>query len=62
MAGAGRLADHSDLADGQKGGDALGLGLQVGHLAAGRHPDPELLAGSGEPAADDAGDAVVGGR
>jgi hypothetical protein len=55
------IAEHLNLADGQEGGDALGLGFQVGHLAAGRHPDPELLAGSGEAAAADAGDAVVGG-
>ena len=61
MAGAARVADYPDLADRQEGGDPLGLGLQIWHLAAGRHPNPELLAGPGEPTAGDAGDAVVGG-
>jgi hypothetical protein len=61
VAGAGRVAGDPDLAHGQEGGDALGLGLQVGHLAAGRDPDPELLPGPGEAAAGDPWDAVVGG-
>jgi hypothetical protein len=61
MAGAGRVADHPDLADPEEGGDALGLGLQVGHLTAGWDADPELLAGPGEPAAGDPWDAVIGG-
>jgi hypothetical protein len=47
VAGAGWVADHPDLTDGQEGGDPFGLGLQVGHLAARRYPDPELLAGPG---------------
>ena len=44
----------------EEGGDAFGLGLQVGHLAAGRDPDPELLAGPGEPAAGDPGMRSLG--
>jgi hypothetical protein len=56
-----RVAGDADLADGQEGGDALSLGLQVGHLGAGGDADPELLAGPGEPAAGDPGDAVVAG-
>jgi hypothetical protein len=61
MAGTRRVAYHPDLPDGQEGGDPFSLGLQVGDLAAGRHPDPELLAGPGQPAAGDPWDAVVGG-
>jgi hypothetical protein len=61
MAGAGRVTDHPHLADGQEGGDPFSLSLQVRHLAASRHPDPELLPGPGQPTADDAGHSVVGG-
>jgi hypothetical protein len=61
VAGAGRVADHPDLPHREEGGDPFGLGLQVGHLRAGRDADSELLPGPGEAAADDAGDAVVGG-
>ena len=45
----------------EEGGDALGLGLQIGHLAAGRHPDPELLPSPGQPTAHDPGHPVVDG-
>jgi hypothetical protein len=61
VAGTRRVADHPDLAHSQERGDPLGLGLQVGHLAAGWHPDPELLAGPGEPTADNPWDTVVDG-
>jgi hypothetical protein len=60
-AGTRRVADHSDLADREEGGDPFGLGLQIRHLAAGRDPDPELLAGPRQAAASDPWDAVVGG-
>jgi hypothetical protein len=59
MTGAGRIPDHPDLPDREEGGDPFGLGLQIRHLGAGRHPDPELLPGPGEPTAGDAGDAVI---
>jgi hypothetical protein len=61
VAGAGRVADHSDLADREEGGDPFGLGLQIRHLAAGRNPDPEQLAGPRQAAAGNPWDAVVRG-
>jgi hypothetical protein len=61
VAGAGRVADHPDLADPEEGGDPLGLGLQIRHLTPGGHADPELLAGPGEPTAGNSRDAVVAG-
>jgi hypothetical protein len=59
MASTSWVADHPDLPHGQEGSDPLSLRLQIRHLPASRHADPELLAGPGQPAADDPGDAVV---
>jgi hypothetical protein len=62
MPGAVGLAGDANLADAEEGGDAFGLGLQIGHLPTGRDADAELLTGAGEGAAGDAGHAVVAGR
>ena len=61
VAGAGRVADHPHLPDREEGGDAFGLGLQIGHLPAGRHPDPELLPGPGQPTAGDPRHPIIHG-